>query len=294
MTNTTMDPYTEQQNRIEKQRQAATADYPEVWRRIIAEWKTSGPADRAWLVYAANYLFSTAGVLWALDPLTLRQRIAGAHKPNCRQDLKELSFILLSHRHKDHLDLEVVRALKDLPIQWVVPESVLGLVEGAGLSKEKIIIPEPFVPVEIRGIQITPFNGLHMVEEPGWPGGLRGVPSTGYLVEFNGKRWLFPGDARNFEPALVPNFGRVDGAFVHLWLGRASALLLQPPKLEAFYQYCLNLQASQLVVAHMQELGRDAKDYWDDRHFELVQKSLQENAAGIRVRSAKMGERVEL
>jgi hypothetical protein len=55
-------------------------------------------------------------------------------------------------------------------------------------------------PIEIAGIKITPFPGLHweklehQVKENINP--LKSVPATGYLVEFKNKRWLFPGDTR--------------------------------------------------------------------------------------------------
>ncbi len=48
------------------------------------------------------------------------------------RDLKDLDFVLLTHRHKDHLDLGLLRALRHLPIRWVVPEAILPLVQRAG------------------------------------------------------------------------------------------------------------------------------------------------------------------
>jgi len=56
-------------------------------------------------------------------------------------DLDGLSFVLLTHEHADHLDLGMVRALRTLPILWVIPEPLLAIVEPTGLSREKIFCP---------------------------------------------------------------------------------------------------------------------------------------------------------
>ena len=59
-------------------------------------------------------------------------------------DLKDLDFVLLTHRHGDHLDLGLLRALRHLPIWWVVPEAILPLVlKQAGLPAKQILVPKP-------------------------------------------------------------------------------------------------------------------------------------------------------
>ena len=53
------------------------------------------------------------------------------------QDLKALSFVLLTHQHADHLDLDLIRELKHLPIIWVIPESILDVD-----TKIKLTLPQ--------------------------------------------------------------------------------------------------------------------------------------------------------
>ncbi len=76
-----------------------------------------------------------------------------------------------------------------------------------GLSVEQVLIPSPLQPIVIKGIP-------------------QGVPATASLVEFNGKRWLFPGDTRNYHTGSLPSFGPVDGLVAHMWLGRGCALTM--------------------------------------------------------------------
>ena len=168
------------------------------------------------------------------------------------------------------------------------------MVERAGLSREKIILPRPMESIEIQGILVTPFEGLHWENDCERPDGLRGVPAMGYLVEFCGKRWLFPGDVRTYDASQLPPFGDLDGVFVHLWLGRASAMREKPPLLESFGRFCMGLQTPRLIVAHMLELGRDATEVWGDDHLLLVKQWLQQHAPGIRVEPARTGQRIRL
>jgi L-ascorbate metabolism protein UlaG (beta-lactamase superfamily) len=128
------------QAQIEDRQAAAAAAYPTLWAKMTEEWCQPGD-DRLWLLYAANYLFRTGGVRWALDPLTLRQRLPQAPEVDLTR-LSGLSFVLLTHRHADHLDPGVIRALRQLPIRWVIPDPILPLVlEQTGLPESQVIIP---------------------------------------------------------------------------------------------------------------------------------------------------------
>ena len=60
---------------IEEKIARARAEYPALWRRFIREWREEKSGNNAWLMYAANYLFNTGGVRWAMDPFSLSTRI---------------------------------------------------------------------------------------------------------------------------------------------------------------------------------------------------------------------------
>ena len=268
--------------------------YPAVWSRMIAEWNSPGPGDRAWLLYAANYLFRTAGVRWALDPLTLGWRLPGAAQVAARTDLARLSFVLLSHEHTDHLDSDLIHLLADLPIQWVVPEFLAGIVRKAGLPAERIRPARSLVPIELSGMRITPFDGQHWELDPRFPGGRRGVPSAGYLVEWPGRRWLFPGDTRSYDASRLPDFGALDGVFAHLWLGRNRAGEALPPLLSEFCRHFLAIPARRIVLTHLEEFSRPPGAYWDERHAQLVADWYREHAPGRKVAACRMGDSIEL
>jgi hypothetical protein len=285
-----MDRFAEKQAHIDRQRAALIARYPALWDKLISEWQQPGP-DRAWLTYAANYLFRTAGIRWALDPLTISWRLKGA-APVDVSALGKLAFILLTHRHEDHLDLELLSALRPFPITWVVPEFILPQVLEAGLQPEKIIVPHPFQPLELYGVRVTPFDGQHFEVEAG--GNLRGLPAMAYLVEWAGKRWLFPGDTRTYDITQLPHFGSVNGIFAHLWLGRGCAMSEKFPLLENFCCFCLASSPGRVVLAHLEEFGRAADDFWDAGHLPGVYSKFQEMSSGIPVQATFIGENILL
>lgn len=255
---------------------------------MIEAWHQPGTEDRAWLMYAANYLFRTNRVHWAMDPLRLRHRLPQAPQADFAGDLERLSFVVLTHQHSDHLDLDLIRDLSRLPLVWVVPGFLLQWIRlKTDITLRQVIVPSPLQSFEIQGIRITPFDGLHWEQEAN--GGLRGLPAMGYLFEFNGKRWLFPGDTRTYDASRLPSFGPLDGLFAHLWLGRGCALQEAPPLTDAFSQFCLDLHPRRIVLTHLNEFGRDANDYWDESHAQMVASKIRGISPDIPVESARMG-----
>lgn len=281
--------------RLDRRREEIVSRYPAIWDKIITGWKSPGLDDHAWLMYSANYLFQTGGIRWAIDPLTLKCRLPQAPVMEIARDLKDLDFVLLTHQHKDHLDFDLLRALQYLPICWVIPEAILPMVQReVGLPAEQVLVPKPLQPITLHGISITPFIGLHWEDAPGFPDGRRGVPAVGYLVEHEGRRWLFPGDTRKYDSAGLPDFGPVDLLFAHLWLGRGTALQPSPRLLDDFCRFCLGLHPRRVVLTHLEEWGRQVADFWDMQHVEQVVSILNRLAPLLPVEVACMGEDVSL
>ena len=185
-----------------------------------------------------------------------------------------LELVVLSHAHSDHFDPILLKAIASLPLTWVIPDFMLDQVnEITRLDQQQVIIPKPGQTLRFANLVLTPFEGLHMHAEGG-------VPEMGYLAEFSGKRWLFPGDVRSFNLSALPYFGRLDGVFAHLWLGKAQACTDRPSQLENFCQFFASLGANRIVISHMQDFGRDADDFWDKgtlRWSQSASKSLMQS-----------------
>ncbi|MHC1739807.1 MAG: MBL fold metallo-hydrolase [Anaerolineaceae bacterium] len=293
MTSTTTDRFTKKQAQIDQQIKQLIDSYPSLWNGMIADWKTNDPTDAGWLMYSANYLFRTTSVRWAVDPLSLHWRIPAAPQLNLKKDLQDLSFVLLTHDHKDHLDLELIRELRDYPIQWVVPAFMVEkILRETGLPTEKMIVPNVMQPLNFNGLTVTPFEGQHLLTFA--DGTSKGVPELGYLVECAGKRWLFPGDTRVYDVSRLPEFGKVDLLFAHLWLGHGAALQNFEQNLNVFCQFCADLQPDGVILTHLQEFGRDANDFFDEEHAKKIKRIFTEKYPSIHCSSLLMGEKVLL
>ncbi len=293
MPDTTTDRFNKKQAQIIQHQAEVSARYPALWSKMIAEWNQPGMDDRAWLMYSANYLFRTNNVRWAMDPLRLSQRLPQAPTVEFAKDLDKLSFVILTHQHADHLDLDLIRELSHLPLFWVIPDFVLKWIKNkTNIILNQVIVPKPLQSFEIHGIRITPFDGLHWEkktdEEP------RGVPAMAYLIEFNGKRWLFPGDTRTYDASQLPSFEHLDGIFAHLWLGRGCALQDAPLLEDAFCRFCHDLKPQNIVLTHLREFGRDPDDYWDEEHAKKVYSKIQDFPGGTFATHALMGESILL
>jgi L-ascorbate metabolism protein UlaG (beta-lactamase superfamily) len=276
-------------------RSDGAARYPALIRNVISEWSSSEVGDMGWLMYSANYLLRTGGIRWAIDPMFMNWRVPETPPVEPASLAEKLEFVLLTHEHADHLDLNLLRNLRNHPITWIVPEEMQAVVVGkGGISKDRIINPVPMKTVMIKGIQITPFESLHW--EPPPPGKIEphGVPEIGYLVEFNGKRWLFPGDIRDYRVDLLPKVGEIDVLFMHLWLGRKCALVENPPFVKEFCEFCADLKPKKVTLAHLDEYGRPADNLWDAHHAGLVISQFSQTSPGIPMDPFHTGERVSI
>jgi len=280
-----IDCFSRRQLQISRKTHNTVAAYPKIWNKLISDWSAKSGGDAVWLTYAANYLFRTSGIHWGLDPFSLSTRVNTCPQPNFRQDLVPVKLIVLSHHHNDHFDPILLAELQNLPINWVIPKFMLKPVKKVcNIPDSRIIIPEAGVPLIFNELVLTPFNALHFHDN-------YGVPEMGYLAEFSGKRWLFPGDTRSFEAKELPEFGALDGVMAHCWLGKDSALEPKKEFISAFCKFFGSFNSKKIVVSHLQEYGRSPDNYWTLEHFKLLKRRFKEISPKAKVVRALMGEK---
>jgi L-ascorbate metabolism protein UlaG (beta-lactamase superfamily) len=287
-----MVPVSNRQEAVTAIKNQIISSYPSLWSDMISQWQTNGSEDRCWLLYSANYLFRTQNIRWAIDPFTIYTRLGQTPPFDLPLDLQQLDFVLLTHSHADHLDQPLIHSLAHLPIRWVIPAFLQPKLEGCGLDPRNIIVPKPLEPICLHGICITPFDGLHFhTTSDGVP---RGVPAMGYHICCGNQSWLFPGDTRSHHPEKIPVFSPPDIVFAHLWLGKACADMLNPPKVEDFCRFFLALQPQRLVITHLHEIGRVLNEFWDCCHYDIVKNRLQQLNPAIPVASVTIGQSITL
>jgi hypothetical protein len=282
---------------IEVRRTRAALEYPALYKKVIEQWKLEGE-NAFWLMYSANYLFRCGDVRWAVDPVTLSSRIPAEDPTHVEEDFEKADFIVLTHRHADHLDKKLLRGISQINIPWVVPEFLLNEVNKiVHLPDHRIIVPTPGEHLEISGIKILALEGSHW-EKTGdlnaAETSLHGVPAYSYLFKAQNKKWFIPGDTRTYDLKLIPHIGNLDGLIAHIWLGRNGALLDPPPFLDKFCEYFLGFNNSKIVLTHFDEWGRAESDLWTIFHAEMITHKIRQESSTITVISAVTGDQVSM
>lgn len=113
----------------------------------------------------------------------------------------ELDVAFVSHHHGDHCNVPTIRALaQGGKCLFVLPQSCLKEVAELGIPKDRIIVPEPLHPFDIKGIHVEPIHAIHgnqeftvLTREPDFIENI--AHNCGYVLNIQGKRFLHPGDS---------------------------------------------------------------------------------------------------
>ncbi len=254
-------------------RQKLVSAYPILWNKMIREWRAPRTDDAVWLMYSANYLFNTGGKKWAVDPVLLSNRIPESQVLDVNQDLADLDFIILSHAHRDHTDVELWIQLERSRCHWIVPEHMVDFFTNAiSIDSASYSIAVPGKEITVAGVHIVPFEAPHY--ELLKSGERNHVDSTGYFIETANASYLFPCDIRTYDPSCLEKFKDVSAVFAHVFLGRSAAAVCNPPLLNSFVDFYLSCHPKMIVLSHLYELGRDPEDCWLSSHGRLAAKAI--------------------
>jgi hypothetical protein len=280
-------------HRIEAAKTRFAREYAVRWHRMLASWQQPHRASMMWLMYAANYLFVTHGVRWAVDPFLPIHLVPGLPDRLPTEALSQLSFVLLTHAHTDHVDYPLLASLRGTPVRLIIPEHMLTDVRAHARPLDRqVIVARSGRRLDLNSIGVLPFDGLHWQRRA--DGHHVGIDATGYLIHVDGQRWLFPGDVRDYRCESIAPFGPVDLLFAHLWLGRGCARLHNPPQLNEFCEFLHACRPRAVVLTHLYEFSRNAEDIWDRRHVQLVRARWAALAPGVPLRVPQVGRGVAL
>jgi L-ascorbate metabolism protein UlaG (beta-lactamase superfamily) len=113
----------------------------------------------------------------------------------------ELDVAFVTHHHGDHCNAPTLEALaRQARSTFVLPRKCVKEIAGLRIPGERIIVPEPGRPFDIKGIRVEPVHAVHgnqeftvLTREPDFVESI--ASNCGYVLTIGGKRFFHPGDS---------------------------------------------------------------------------------------------------
>lgn len=158
----------------------------------------------------ATTLIRLGGTTVLTDPV-LRSRIGPLRRHGARPgpQVATPDVVVISHVHRDHLDLPSLRSL-DPSTPIVAPRGTAALLASAGARE--VIEVSAGEKREVACVAITATEAVHDGHRDPWGGA---VDPLGFVLEGEGARAYFPGDTAPF--AGMGGLGPLDLALMPVW-----------------------------------------------------------------------------
>jgi L-ascorbate metabolism protein UlaG (beta-lactamase superfamily) len=155
----------------------------------------------------AGFILTGGSVSVAIDPF-ISDSLDGRLFPSpvSMADLASVDFVLCTHEHADHLDVQGLRELLGLApgLRVVVPRPIIGVARAGGIPEANLVGMQPGEPFFRAGATVwavPALHGIHMADAYTFGdencAGL--VRFLGYVVEIDGVRIYHSGDTLDHE-----------------------------------------------------------------------------------------------
>ncbi len=180
----------------------------EAHRKGVAVWWVG---NAGWLIKADDLLVGTD-----LDLMPDEKVYAPPISPEQLAPL--LNVVFVTHQHGDHCNAPTLKVLAEKSrCTFVLPQTCLDAEPGLGIPRERLIVPTPLQPFDVRGVHVEPIHAIHgnqdftvLTREPDFIKGIQ--HNCGYVLTIQGKRFVQPGDSVLTEEHL--SLENVDVLFV--------------------------------------------------------------------------------
>ncbi|MFN7997606.1 MAG: MBL fold metallo-hydrolase [Bryobacteraceae bacterium] len=168
---------------------------------VVQEIQSHHKGIAIWWMGNAGWLIKSDDLLIGTD-LDLEAAEKIQPPPLTAEELApELDVAFVTHHHGDHCNVPTIQALaQGTRCTFVLPQPCLKEVAGLHIPKERIVVPEPLHPFEIKGVRVEPVHAIHgnqeftvLTREPDFAESI--LHNCGYVFNLKGKRFFEPGDS---------------------------------------------------------------------------------------------------
>lgn len=214
---------------------------------LVEEIRSHKAGLALWWMGNSGWLIKSDGVLIGTD---LDLEPAGKVQPppvTAAELAGQLDIAFVTHHHGDHFNRPTLRALAAGRCSFVLPRTCARFASSLGIAEERIVIPKPGQPFEVRGIRVEPLHAIHgnqqftvLTREPDFVESL--ASNCGYVFHMGGRRLLQPGDSVLTEEHL--GLKNIDVLFVsptvhNMYIDRSQILINQLEPSYIFPQHFL-------------------------------------------------------
>ncbi len=206
---------------------------------MIDEIRSHRSGLALWWVGNAGWLVKSGDLLVGID-LDLDSSERVLPPPISAEELAgEIDVAFATHHHGDHFNATTLAKIAAKPrCTFVLPRTCLAGAAAAGIARDKVVVPEPLVPFEIKGVSVRPLHAIHgnqmftvLTREPDFVESI--AHNCGYLMKIAGRTLFWPGDSVLTEEHLAlrdVNVLFISPTVHNMYLDRSAILIntIQP------------------------------------------------------------------
>lgn len=186
--------------------------------QIVGQLQAHRKGVAVWWVGNAGWLIKADDLLVGTDLDLMPDEKIHAPSISPGEVAPLLSVVFVTHHHGDHCNAPTLKVLAEKSkCVFVLPQTCLEAEPDLGIPPERLIVPTPLQPFDVRGIHVEPIHAVHgnqdftvLTREPDFIKGIQ--HNCGYVLTIQGKRFVQPGDSVLTEEHL--GLENVDVLFV--------------------------------------------------------------------------------
>src|SRR5512139_3964258 len=157
--------------------------------RILDQVRSHRSGIALWWVGNAGWLVKAGDLLVGID-LDLESSERVQPPPISAEELAgEIDVAFATHHHGDHFNAPTLAKIAAKPrCTFVLPRTCLAGAAAAGIPRERIVVPEPLAPFEVKGVSVRPLHAIHgnqmftvLTREPDFVDSI--AHNSGYVME---------------------------------------------------------------------------------------------------------------